>query len=251
MNSILESKIRKYLQLSQSIFDEINVFKENDNLVTIDRNEKIKIILDCLDVVSKLHSERLSRDKRIKDVKSLTIDRIAKLKELEGYLIAYDSEYGIRSRSTPDQLIPKFIEVKEIPDDFYSDLILQINRAFYFELYPLIPFLIRKLFENLLIDILRKKFSMTQVDLFFDKTRRRFHDFAYLIKQLSERLNEFQANISGLDRKFIKKLEKYRLQGNASAHSITLDITKDEILRDKKEITYITKFLFRLLGNIT
>ena len=60
----------------------------------------------------------------------------------------------------------------------------------------------------------------------------------------------FQSLHTGLERKFIRKLQRYRKQGNASAHCITLDVTEEDLLEDQEDITFLTKFLFRLYRNI-
>ena len=76
------------------------------------------------------------------------------------------------------------------------------------------------------------------------------HYLRDLMARLEERLQDFKAIITGLDRKVIRKLQRYRKQGNVSTHRITLDVTEEDLLEEQEEITYCTKFLFRLYRNI-
>ncbi len=83
----------------------------------------------------------------------------------------------------------------EFGDLFYDMLKKEINSGYKFGLYSGVAVLSRKLIENLLIDILRKKYPRSQkgnLELYYDKNRRRFHDFAILIENLEKRKREFE-----------------------------------------------------------
>jgi hypothetical protein len=53
--------------------------------------------------------------------------------------------------------------------------------------------LIRKLFENLIINILRKKYGTQGLPKYYDTSKRRFHDFSILLKSLESNISDFHS----------------------------------------------------------
>jgi hypothetical protein len=66
-----------------------------------------------------------------------------------------------------------FIQLDGLPDDFYKPILLEINLAFRNGMVISLAVLIRKIFENLIIDILRKKYGTKELTLYYDPSRRR------------------------------------------------------------------------------
>ncbi len=60
--------------------------------------------------------------------------------------------------------IEKFIGVTWVPDDFYGKLVDEINYLFLSRHLMSTYILIRKLLENLIIDILRKKYGTASLN---------------------------------------------------------------------------------------
>ncbi|MCC6603633.1 MAG: hypothetical protein IT327_10505 [Anaerolineae bacterium] len=146
----------------------------------------------------------------------------------------------------------KFIEIVNIPDDFYKKLIDEINQAYNFQLPISLSVLIRKLFENLIIDILRKKYGTEELELYYDPRRRRFQDFSVLLKNLEAKQPDFHHISTNLNQNFIIQLNWYRETGNSGAHSIDTDKVAMESYKDKKdEINRNIHFLVRVLQNIS
>lgn len=148
------------------------------------------------------------------------------------------------------QLEDKFIEVLWVPDDFYKKLINEINRLYAYNLPMSLSVLIRKLLENLIIDILRKKYGMSELSLYYDPSKRRFHDFAVLLKNLNSKRVDFNYITSSLDDSFIRDLNRYRETGNSAAHSIDVNLTTEQLRGDKEKVNYIIRLLLRILQNI-
>jgi len=144
----------------------------------------------------------------------------------------------------------KYLDIIEVPDDFYRDLIDLINKCYIYEIYPGVSIFSRKLLENLLIDILRKKYGMKNVELFFDTKHRRHHSFNVLLKNFVEGLDDFKIIIPSLDYSFINKINKFRETGNSAAHTLEINIKKEEIDKDKKDLEFVVKTLIRLYKNI-
>jgi len=144
----------------------------------------------------------------------------------------------------------KYLDIKELPDDFYYNLAESINKSFAYGIHSAVDIMARKILENLLVDILRKKFAMREVELFFDKDHGRFHGFNVLLKNFRDRLNEFKPVIPTLDLKFIDKLNSFREEGNSAAHTLELEISEAELEAKKDELQFVVKTLVRLYRNI-
>lgn len=153
-------------------------------------------------------------------------------------------------RSIKIPVVDKFVDVTWLPDDFYKRLVEEINLLYVNGLPMSLSILIRKLLENLIIDILRKKYGTAELSLYYDTSRGRFHDFSVLLRNLDSKKNDFKYITSELDSSLIRRIDQYRETGNSGAHSIDIDLSIDQISKDKDEINYLVQFLLRILKNI-
>lgn len=147
----------------------------------------------------------------------------------------------------------KYINLVELPDEFYHDLQDEINRAYSYGLFSVIPFLIRKLFENLIVDIFKKYYGTSDINKYYDTANHRCHNFLKLIETLKNNIGDFTHLDSNFDLEFIKLIDKHREVGNSAAHSISIKYLDDDLnkLSDKaEEIEHIAKLLIRILNLI-
>ena len=151
-----------------------------------------------------------------------------------------------------DLSLTKYLDISDVPDPFYRDLIDLINKCYSYGIYPAVLVFSRKLLENLLIDILRRKYGMKNIHLFFDPNHGRFRNFNELLKNFKERLDDFKIIIPDLDHKFIEKINKFREKGNASAHKLVEDIyvQKKWLDENRNDLNFIVKVLIRIYNNI-
>ena len=90
----------------------------------------------------------------------------------------------------------------------------------------------RKLIENLIIDVLRKKYppdKIRNLNLYYDKNKRRFHDFTVLLDNLEKRKRKFQIDEPTVS-KFISLAKPFRFYANSKAHSMIEVSNKKEII---------------------
>lgn len=140
-----------------------------------------------------------------------------------------------------------YLNFNEFPDDFYKDLIQLINNSYEHKLYPILPILIRKLFENLLIDILRSFYGTREIGIFYNVNRSRFNDFSTLIENCRGRLKDLEIYKDVFNEKLLNQIDKHRERGNSSAHTLSVGIGQDEIDSINEEVEFIVKSLFRTL----
>lgn len=162
-------------------------------------------------------------------------------------------EDGSLIRSDKNSIVhEKYIDLKEeeLPDSFYYDLVIDINKCYSFGVYSAVRILNRKLLENLLIDLLRKKIGMTEIDLFYDTGKRRFHDFKILLKNVGAKLDDFKPISAALDSRLLKNIDQFRGSANSSAHTIELQIEKGELDSSKENIIFIVRVLSKMIKSL-
>jgi len=159
---------------------------------------------------------------------------------------------GVATPTLPLVIRTKYLDVESVPHDFYRELIEQINVCYQFGCYPASQILIRKLLENCLIDILRKRYGMTKVNLFYDTFKGRFLDFSILLDNVSQNLKDYAHVKDSFNEDLIKRINNYRDQGNSSAHNINLDVQSvgSELDNNRTELNFIVKSLFRTWSNL-
>jgi hypothetical protein len=119
----------------------------------------------------------------------------------------------------------------------YEDLKIEINSCYRIRLFAATMILVRKLFEGLIIDLLRQKYGMGEKELFFSVQDNGFHNLSVLIRNLKGKLDDFKPfGFFKIDREketFCNFLWDIKEKGNASAHSIeqTLDYTEIQDLK--------------------
>lgn len=145
--------------------------------------------------------------------------------------------------------LSRYLEI-EFDDYFYNNLRDEINSTYKFGTFTSTMFLSRKLLENLVIDVLRKKFPAsveTNLGLYFSASQGRFHDFNILLKNLEEKKAGF-----GVDKdiitEFISLIKPFRPRVNSSTHSIFIVGTEDELLTH--DVPKMAALLLRLHKNI-
>ena len=121
---------------------------------------------------------------------------------------------------------PNLVEAPpNLPHPFFSRLIDEINAAYSKLLYTSTYVCLRKLFENLLIELLRARYGTTRVDLYYWADRRRFHDFSVLIENLEDNIGDFAEYTREFNAQFFTFIRSFAEQSNRTAHSI--DIIED------------------------
>lgn len=137
----------------------------------------------------------------------------------------------------------RYLEIERLPDDFYHDLVGQVNATYRYGLYAAQLILLRKLLENLVIDLLRRRYGTAGLALYYDPTKGRFLDFSALLRNLEQKLPDFASIATGLHTPALRKMEKFRQTGNSSAHSIDIHVTKADVDAKRSDATHAVKLL--------
>ncbi|MBU0760163.1 MAG: hypothetical protein KJ600_00080 [Nanoarchaeota archaeon] len=118
-------------------------------------------------------------------------------------------------------------------DKFYDKLIKEINSTYFHEDYTACFILSRKLFENMVIDILRSNFKKEK-ELYQDLgNKKKYNDFSVLLNNLKTKRADLGFSTTEIDT-IIEKLSPYRIEANSKTHSI-IDFGRKEAV-DKYNI---------------
>jgi hypothetical protein len=125
----------------------------------------------------------------------------------------------------------------KLNDIFYDKLIKDINNSFYYEIYTGCFILTRKLFENMIIDILRNNFKREK-ELFQNQiNKKKYNDFSVLLDSLKRKKSELGFTIQEIEN-IIEKLNLYRIEANSKTHSIVDFGKKEELKKYNIEPTF-------------
>lgn len=144
-----------------------------------------------------------------------------------------------------------FIHINNLPDLSYQTLQLQINQAYELNAYPVVEILIRKMIENLIIDIFRKMNDNFEdsIGLFFNLKEGKYHDIDTLLRNLESKIMEIKPISGPFYQQFIEKTAQLRKNWIENIYKSTLDEDKirERVLNSKFDIESIIRVLIRLL----
>ncbi len=145
----------------------------------------------------------------------------------------------------------KFIDIKgDYPDKFYYPLEEEINECYKNGYLNATFFLSRKLVENLLYNILEKKFPKKEdEEIWWNKEFNQPLTLSPLIRNLYNNRSDFPSNIKRYIEKVKKLLDKIRNEINPKAHNIYDYISSKEEL-DKFKINDSVQLLIKIYNLI-
>lgn len=110
----------------------------------------------------------------------------------------------------------------ETVDHFKKGHIDEINNAYTNKCYTSVFILTRKVLENLVIEILTKKFPPTSIqnkELYYDVQKRRFKDFSVILKNLYDKRHDFEPHKVKIIERLYREALKFKDEANDATHS--------------------------------
>lgn len=138
----------------------------------------------------------------------------------------------------------EFLETGIFDQQFYKRLKEEIESCYRVGANGAVLVLTRKLFENLLIDILRGHYGMNKVEVFFNPARGYHRNVMDLKANLISDLSGFKPYSRDLNKDNLEALDKFKKRGDASAHSIVVKASDEEIEELSSEATRLVEILY-------
>ncbi|MDD2754395.1 MAG: hypothetical protein PHS80_02590 [Methanothrix sp.] len=159
-------------------------------------------------------------------------------------------EANYNTSASPSSM--NFLVVAGDYDVFYHNIIKEINLLYYHDHFIPLAVMIRKLIENLIIDILRSRYGLAppKSDLYFNANIGRHQPLSVLLKNLETNINDFNLISSTLNVPYIKRMIKCKKEGDKAAHSIDTNIKKEWFDRNKDEINHVINLLMYIFIRI-
>ncbi len=101
---------------------------------------------------------------------------------------------------------------------FIKEHMNELSRAYRARCFTSVFILFRKIIENLLIDILRKKYPK-QPELFFDVSRSRNHDFSVVLDNIYKQRNDFDPEGKKAIGRLNQLIKPFKKDANDKTHS--------------------------------
>jgi hypothetical protein len=134
------------------------------------------------------------------------------------------------------------------PQNFYTILEQEINDC-YEKNYPNASFFLsRKLVENLVFNILEKKYP-NDIPLWYNTSTNSHHKLSQLIKNLYLKKADFKPNVQNYIEKFNTSVGIFRKEANSNAHNI-FDYLKDKSELTKFKINDLVQLLLSIYHNM-
>jgi Histidine kinase-, DNA gyrase B-, and HSP90-like ATPase len=116
----------------------------------------------------------------------------------------------------------KFLDFRmRYPEVFYKPLEEEINQAYRSNLPNATLMLTRKMVENLLYNLLERKFP-DRIVLWYDINRGRANDFSDLIANLENNVKKFSPDEKELIERLLLLIKKFRREANSRTHRVIL-----------------------------
>ena len=135
-------------------------------------------------------------------------------------------------------------------DYFINGHITELNKAYNSGCYTCVNILIRKIIENLIIDILRKKFPPTtqeNTELYYNTSKRQYKDFSVILDNLYTKRTDFPLDCKKIIERLVSLTKKLKDDANDKTHSwFYLVTTKKEI--NELELQTIIELIKKIEG---
>lgn len=170
-----------------------------------------------------------------------------------GYRLTHDGTELIRDLvdsgvlDAPRTLDERFIDSDVFEDDDYHTLVNDINESYRYHIYDGTMVLTRKLFENMVFEILRGEHAGENVQMFFDHENQRHYHFDELLNNLKLSVPDLKRfTKEGFDSEMVEEIRDLKDKGNKSAHSIRVNYEEGDVENLADDATYLAEVIYEI-----
>lgn len=156
-----------------------------------------------------------------------------------GRLAGEWGRYGVRDG--------RFLETDQIQgDDDFELLVTNINRSYRNEINDGTLVLTRKLYENLIVEILRMELGGEEIDIYYNTSTGRHHGLGTLCGNLRGKISELGHYSRQLNDELVDSIEDFKQPADSQTHAVRIGMTDEELEEMSEEATDIAEALWRL-----
>lgn len=154
-------------------------------------------------------------------------------------------EEAIEDRRDDDDL---FLDLNgQVNDERYEQLIEDINKSYKYKIHDATMVLTRKLFEELVYQILKIEYAGEKDEMHFDTENGWHYGFDDLISNLRTGVPDLREYCRDLDRPLVDQIRDFKNEADNGAHSIRVDFADEEVEDWSDDATLITEVLYETL----
>lgn len=184
---------------------------------------------------------------RLQDAKWITSTENA------GYQLTHSGEEQVKDLLNEDVLNEsrddddRFIDADLVDDERYEKLIEDINSSYRYRIYDGTMVLTRKLFEDIVFQILKIHYAGEDVQMFYDQEDNRHYSFDDLLNNLKDGVTTLRRYSRELDEGMVEEVRDLKNAGNAGAHAIRVDFSDEEVEAWSSDATRLFEVLYDVL----
>lgn len=175
--------------------------------------------------------------------------------ENDGYRLTHPGEEEVEARLDDDALDnPRdeedlFLDMDgfEDNDSRYGQLVADINESYRYRLYDATMVLTRKLFEDIVYELLKTHYAGKDNEKFYDQQNNRHYSFDDLLDNLKDSVGELEQYSRDLDESMVEDARDLKGDGNLGAHSIRVDFTDEEVEKWSDDATLLLEVFYDVL----
>lgn len=147
--------------------------------------------------------------------------------------------YGVRDG--------QFLETDQIQgDDDFELLVTNINRSYRNEINDGTLVLTRKLYESLIVEILRMEFGGKDIDLYYNTNTGRHYGLGTLCGSLRDKIPELQHYSRQLTDDLVDSIKEFKQPADSQTHAVRIGMSDEELEDMSDKATDISEALWRL-----
>lgn len=173
--------------------------------------------------------------------------------ENDGYRLTHPGEDEVEELLDNDALDDHrdendlFIDTDAVDDERYEALIEDINDSYRYRVHSGTMVLTRKLFEDMVFEILKTHYAGDDVQMFYNQEDDCHYSFNELLNNLKDGVSTLRRYSRELDDAFVEDVRDIKNAGNRGAHSIRVDFTDGDIEEWSDDATRIAEVLYDVL----
>lgn len=140
-----------------------------------------------------------------------------------------------------------FIETDALDDERYEELIVDINDSYRYRVHSGTMVLTRKLFEDMVFEILKTHYAGDAVQMFYNQEDDCHYSFNELLNNFKDGVSTLRRYSRELDDAFVEEIRDIKNAGNKGAHSIRIDFSDEEVEAWSDDATRIVEVLYDIL----
>lgn len=142
----------------------------------------------------------------------------------------------------------RFIDTEAVDDERYEKLIEDINDCYRYRIYDGMMVLTRKLFEDMVFQILKTHYAGKQNDMFYDQENGQHYSFDDLLTNLKDGVPTLRMYSRELEQGVAEEIRELKDKGNSGAHSIRIEFSDEEVEGWADDATRFTNVLYEVLS---